>query len=55
LNLAIKMHIYFHCGLHLFGGAGHAAAGSTVSALVIDDLGFMAQDPQEVPPTAGFE
>lgn len=31
-----------------------AATGSTVSALLIDDLGFMPQLPQEVPPTQGW-
>jgi hypothetical protein len=52
LNLE-GMHMY--CALRLIAGTVHVTAGSTVSALVIDDLGFMPQDPQEVPPTAGFE
>jgi gephyrin len=40
--------------LELPRAEGVIEAGSTVSALVIDDLGCMEQASQEVPPTAGF-
>eukprot|EP00775_Hariotina_reticulata_P002120 gene2120-2439_t len=40
--------------LELPRAAGVIEAGSTVSALLIDDLGFSPQDQAAIPPTPGF-